>query len=274
MITLLTMLAFMASVVIPYDVGDVECAWLAAAIGGAVSLLGGILGNVSNNSTNNTNEDINNANIQLAKETNAQNAALQRETNAQNYNIFQEQNAFNLDMWNKQNEYNAPAKEVQRLLAAGINPASKFGSATPASSITSANAAPQVSPRMESPVASLSMRPYDFAGVREAGMNAVNAFNASQLANAETKNKNALTSGITLDNTLKSKGMADNLQLLKNMAKEKGIVGDIAKRNLEFLNATFDLDMQMKYGDLPSAAGVFLSRHRSGHSGGGGRTVH
>lgn len=249
-ITLLTLLAFVASEVVPYEIGNVECAWLAAAIAAVAAIGSSIIGNASNNSTNNANEDINERNIQLAKETNELNAQLTRDTNAQNYRIFQEQNAFNLDMWNKQNEYNSPAKEVQRLLAAGINPASKFGSSTPASSITSANAAPQVAPKMESPVASLSMRPYDFAGLREAGFNAVNAFNASQLANAETKNKNALTSGITLDNTLKSQGMADSLKMLKNMAKEKGIVGDIAKRNLDFLNATFDLDMQMKYGDF------------------------
>lgn len=35
---------------------------------------------------------------------------------------------FDLDMWNLNNEYNSPEQQVERLIAAGINPASAFGS--------------------------------------------------------------------------------------------------------------------------------------------------
>lgn len=57
--------------------------------------------------------------------SNNQNQAKQR---ALNYRLQQEQNSWNLDMWNKQNEYNLPANQINRLIAAGINPSALGGS--------------------------------------------------------------------------------------------------------------------------------------------------
>ena len=97
---------------------------LALGIGG--SLLNGIFGFGAQSSANKTN-------LQIA-----------RETNAQNYKIFQEQMAYNTDMWNKQNEFNLPKNQVQRLLAAGINPAAVFGtgSVSEAGSLSAPQAIP------------------------------------------------------------------------------------------------------------------------------------
>lgn len=226
-----------------------EKRWVAAALAAVASIGSAIIGSASNNSTNNTNEDLNKENIKMQKETNALNAELTRETNAQNYKMFQEQNAFNLDMWNKQNEYNKPAQEVQRLLAAGINPASKFGSAAQASSIQSASPAAAVAPNMQAPKNEFMMRPSDFSGISESGIAAVNAYNASRLAASETKNKDALTASTTLDTSIRSKTMADSIRALKAMADKGGYEALIAKKQLAFIEATQNYDIQMKYGD-------------------------
>lgn len=54
----------------------------------------------------------------------------------------QRQNEFNLNMWNRQNAYNSPSSQVQRLLAAGLNPNLAYGSLgnAPAQQLTSADA--------------------------------------------------------------------------------------------------------------------------------------
>ena len=55
--------------------------------------------------------------------TNQTNLQIQRETNQSNRALAEMQNQWNLDMWNRQNEYNDPSAQVERLKAAGINPA-------------------------------------------------------------------------------------------------------------------------------------------------------
>lgn len=53
----------------------------------------------------------------------AVNAGLQRETNEQNANLARMQNSWNYQMWQRANAYNSPFAQMQRLKAAGINPA-------------------------------------------------------------------------------------------------------------------------------------------------------
>lgn len=227
-----------------------EKRWVAAAISAAAALGSAILGSASNNSTNNANEDINQRNIDLQREVNDKNIALQRETNAQNYQMFQEQNAFNLDMWNKQNEYNAPAKEVQRLLAAGINPSSKFGSSTPASSVSSSQGIGSVAPHAQAPQGYMSMRPTDFSGISDAGVAAVNAYNSSRLANAEYRNKEALTSNTAFDTASRALKMNDDLKILHNMASKSGFESEYAKSVLSMYQYSMQYDKMLKYGDV------------------------
>ena len=84
------------------------------------------------------------------------NTQLQYTTNKENRRFALEQqrlqNQFNLDMWNRQNAYNTPAAQVQRLMAAGLNPNLAYGQlgAGEAGALTSAGAnykgeAPQLS---------------------------------------------------------------------------------------------------------------------------------
>lgn len=87
--------------------------WLGGAIGGATSLINGIF------------------NRRSSEKMNAENVALQRETNAMQYDMMREQNDFNkqmaIDMFNMENEYNTPLAQVERLRAAGLNPAMMLG---------------------------------------------------------------------------------------------------------------------------------------------------
>ena len=110
---------------------------IAGIIGGASAIGSSVMNLVSQADANAANERIADKNIALQRETNQQNRELTYLANAQNYKMFQEQNAFNVDMWNKQNQYNLPTAQVQRLLAAGINPATGLGQVTPAGSLQS-----------------------------------------------------------------------------------------------------------------------------------------
>lgn len=200
--------------------------------------------------TNSSNEEMNEENIGMQRETNALNAELQREANAQNYKMFQEQNEFNLDMWNKQNAYNDPKEQVRRLLAAGINPSAGFGQSAQAGSLTSANAPNMVAPQMVAPKNQFAMQRPDFSGLGSAGTEAVNAWNSSRLADADIKHKNALSGNIVADTLLKQRTLEDTVKLLSNQAQREGVLGDMARQQLSFIKATQDYDIAMRQGDM------------------------
>lgn len=194
------------------------------------SLLGGIFGSKSQDSANETN-------LEIAR----MNRDAQREANRQNYEMFQEQNRFNLGMWNKQNEYNDPKAQVQRLLNAGINPASGFGQTTPASSISSAQGTPMLAETLD-----YQKQPYDISG---AFQGAVNAFTQSRLASAEIRKSEEMTHGISLDNEEKQRGMMDRLKYLSELAKHEGFVGELAKTQLDFERQAFNVRQAMLVAD-------------------------
>lgn len=179
----------------------------------AISALGGVasslLGGIFNSSAN------------------SKNVAMQRETNAQNYQIFKENQAWNEDMWNKQNEYNLPEKQVQRLLAAGINPSAVFGSgsATPAGAVGSVS-----TPTMQAP----RVNPY------QPNFNvgdAVNAYQQSQILTAQKRKMNAETAHTELVSEFERKSMIDRLNSLHHLAKRDDYIGQIAKTQLEYEQA-------------------------------------
>lgn len=66
--------------------------------------------------------ETNAANERMNSENNAWNYQLAREANELNYQMFQEQNDWNYNMWQEQNAYNDPSAQLDRLMAAGINP--------------------------------------------------------------------------------------------------------------------------------------------------------
>lgn len=142
------------------------------AIGSGVSsLLGGILGN-------NAQKEANETNLQIARETNAMNRQLHESDIAQQERL-----------WKLNNEYNLPSNVVQRLLDAGINPATLSGgnATTPASQISVPSAPQMVAPQV-SPVDALAN------SVANGIPQAVNAYFQNELLNKQIGEKDVDTS--------------------------------------------------------------------------------
>lgn len=163
----------------------------AALVAAAGSLISSGLSAVSQSSANKTNLGIAESNLQAQRETNQANERIADRTNAMNRLMMQEQNAFNLDMWNKQNQYNEPRAQVNRLLAAGINPASGFGKVTEAGQLSSADWAGAQASYNTAPQLNYHQQPinYDFNGVGNAAMQAV-AMKQSQIVSESQANYN------------------------------------------------------------------------------------
>lgn len=194
---------------------------IGAELGSIISAGGSSIGNIFSNILGAKNQAAaNRTNLQIA-----------RETNENQYRMFQEQNQFNLDMWNKQNEYNLPQAQVQRLLAAGINPSAVFGngSVSEAGALTSAPA-----PSLQMAQVHPFMPNIDTSG-------AVNAFLQSQMNNEQRKlmaaqrnNVEANTAHTQTLNEYDQKSMFDRLRFLSEQAKKEGVLGDIARQQLRF----------------------------------------
>lgn len=71
-----------------------------------------------------------------------------QETNAANAALAAQQNQWNIEQWNRENEYNSTSAQLQRWMAAGLNPNTFAGVARPveASSVQSADLANQQVP--------------------------------------------------------------------------------------------------------------------------------
>ena len=166
----------------------------ALALQAGASALGNVLGFGSSSSANKTN-------LQIARENNQ----AQRE-------MFHEQMAYNTDMWNKQNQYNLPVNQVQRLLAAGINPAAVYGNGTmsEAGQLTAPNA-----PNLQQ--SHVSPYEFDFTGVSQA----VNAYYQNQLINAQKKKTNAETQHTEFMTMEGNKKLLPTLEFLQNQAKKE-----------------------------------------------------
>lgn len=156
--------------------------------------------------------------------SNKENIAMQRETNALNYKMFKEQQAFNVDMWNKQNEYNTPQAQVDRLLAAGINPQAFFGAGQ-------ANTAGQINSPTAPTMQAARVNPY--SPDLKVG-DAVNAYYQSQLMNAQKKNINADTQHTEMVTLYEQKSMADRLKYLQKQAQREDWLGQLAKTQLKY----------------------------------------
>ena len=183
-----------------------------AAITAGASLLGNILGVGSANSANKTN-------LQIARENNQ----AQRE-------LFHEQMAYDTDMWNKQNQYNLPVNQVQRLLAAGINPAAVYGNGTmsEAGQLTAPNA-----PNLQQ--AHMSPYDFDFSGVGQA----TNAYFQNQLINEQKKKTAAETAHTEFLTMEGNKKLLPTLEFLQNQAKKEGVLGEIASSQLRYAQESY-----------------------------------
>lgn len=176
-------------------------------------------------------------------QANKQNIQLARETNAQNYKMFKEQQAYNLDMWNKQNEYNLPVNQVQRLLAAGINPSAVFGngSVTPASQVGGVNQPNLVTPHVNPYQPNLNVG------------EAVNAFNESMLVNAQRKKLEADTKHTEQLNMFDMRAMDSRIKSLEAMAKRDDALGEMARSELRFTQDSYWYRLKQLRQDITRA---------------------
>ncbi len=108
-----------------------------AAAGGVLSGIGSI---ISGNQAARAQREANATNLRIAQETNAQNYALAQQNMSYNKQMYERQNADAIKFWQMQNAYNDPSKEIERLRAAGLNPAMMYGNGQPAGSISAATA--------------------------------------------------------------------------------------------------------------------------------------
>ena len=91
------------------------------AIGSVASpLISGAFGIGSSLLSNKAQSDANKTNLHIAQMN-----------NQWSEKMMEKQHLYDLEMWNKNNEYNDPSKQVERLKAAGINPALALGNVSP-----------------------------------------------------------------------------------------------------------------------------------------------
>lgn len=207
----------------------------AALVAAAGSLISSGLSAESQSSANKTNLGIAESNLQAQRETNQANERIADKTNAMNRLMMQEQNAFNLDMWNKQNQYNEPRAQVNRLLAAGINPATGLGQVSQASQLSSADWAGAQASYNTAPQLNYHQQPinYDFNGVGNAAMQAV-AMKQSQIVSESQANYNNAKADFE-----RASAQA-RLQQAVNEADQGTVAKQQAQRNLDLFNETYE----------------------------------
>lgn len=216
---------------------------IGAAISTALSAAGAIAQNAARVNNNNQQWDIAQLNAQSVRDTNKSNEAIAERTNSYNQMMMREQNAFNLDMWNKQNAYNHPEAQVQRLLAAGINPATGLGQVAQASQLSSAdwvgastsyNTAPQIDYRPER--ADLSFIGNLFGTFQDALQQQYDT------KTAEAKARSA-TAQAEIDEQTMQATILDRIQ-----RTEKGsLENEMARRDLRLANEAYEADLKVRH---------------------------
>lgn len=144
----------------------------AALVSGAASLIGGgisgLFGKKSNDKTNETN-------LQIA-----------RETNQTNVDLAREQRAYDREMWDLQNQYNDPSAQMQRMVAAGINPYIASGSVDSGSATSSAGG--QTAPTMVAPQSNYTANNWLSGGLNGL-IDGANTIGQSIIASKEVEHK-------------------------------------------------------------------------------------
>lgn len=148
-----------------------------ALIQGGANLIGNLLGFGSQSSANKTNMKI---------------AQMNNEFNER---MLQKQMDYNTEMWNKENQYNSASAQVQRLRAAGLNPALMMGNGN-AGTATSANG---VNPPTASGSTAQAYHP-DFSGVGQAVQSYLTATMQQQSLDNDTRVKKAQADQLNIEN--------------------------------------------------------------------------
>lgn len=149
--------------------------------------------------------------------TNIANAKMNKRSIDYSWKALNAQNQFNIDQWNRENEYNTPTAQMQRFLAAGINPwnaMSNFDNGN-ASSLTSAPySSPSMIP-MQAPPDPIGGLIDNISSALDGGLKVLDVLKGSNTLPDVIKGTNALNQGYVLDtlfnrDTLKAKTAATN----------------------------------------------------------------
>lgn len=167
-------------------------------------------------------------------DTNRMNLQIMREQNAFNERMLHEQQQFAVDQWNRQNEYNLPKNVAQRLLEAGINPASMSGaSATPAGAVGLPTAVP---------AAGAVMNPLDYQGVAN---NVTNSFESY----FRNRNLQAQSQKTETESNRYRQMTPWEIKQLQMLVRKGGIEGDLAKTELTYQQAIQGEKISQAFGD-------------------------
>lgn len=123
---------------------------IVSAVGTGLNFIGGIVGATSSKKSS---DNVADATLQAARETNATNLQIQQDVNQANKELAEQQNQWNIEQWNRQNEYNSPANQKKLLKDAGLNPVlMSGGNFSPAESLQSADLANQQATQLQNPM--------------------------------------------------------------------------------------------------------------------------
>lgn len=223
---------------------------VAGIIAGGASLANGIGSLYSQANANKTNRDIAEMNRDMQRETNMQNVHMNQQTNAMNRLIAQEQNEFNQRMYERQLYENSPQRQVELLKAAGLNPSAMFGQVTPAGELRAADTKAMQAAYATAPQLNYRQEPLDFSGIGNAVGAAVNLYNQTKLMNEQTNKLGAEIKNIGVNTAKEEKSMQSYLDFLSAQAKKEGIQGEIARRELDFFNASYQARLDLLNGDV------------------------
>lgn len=207
-------------------------------LGAGVSLLGFLMGRSSNKAANQANQ-------QIAANTNATNIQLARE-----------QQAYQYKMWKENNAYNTPANQLKRLRDAGINPAFALGQVATGNSTSPADSPEMANQQIGTPMVPFDPSPY----TQQFSNTAINFYNAqtqrmaveSQMSlNEQQRFKMQYEQGLIDAQTTNARAE------LKNIAEtNKAIIKDNNRRDIENnIRSSFGLEeIQQKIGLIKSEA--------------------
>lgn len=222
----------------------------AAAINGLANLYSSYKNLQSQADANETNYAIAEMNRDMQRETNAQNVHMNQQTNAMNRLIARESNEFNERMYERQLYENSPQRQVELLKKAGLNPSAQFGNVTPASQLTASDTKAMQMAHLTAPQLNYQQRPIDYSGVGNAVGSAVNTYYQTRMMNEQTKKLAEESRNIGVNTDKEVKTMQSYIDYWSNKAKGEGVVADIARQNLKFLQDSYNARIDLLNGDV------------------------
>lgn len=223
-----------------------------ALVGAGASLLSNIFGGLSNSSTNKTNLKI----AQMNNEFNERMLDKQMDYNRDMYEQqWADQTKQTWDMWNANNDYNSATKQVERLRAAGLNPALTYGSGASGMASGSGGSAPSALGVNTPTAQQVNMRPYDFdlSGISGVIQTLLDIQAQKKVRDAQADNLTENSAGVRIENQYRAERILNDIyetgsRRFLNESQEK-------LNNMSFARAmaTFSSDVERSQREAENA---------------------